>query len=96
MNGTESDERREIEVVQDGERVALRLIPEDGAVVSPPSGSPATERPTSRAGAATPTQAGQRNLEFLVVLTLEVEFGRLRLPRFAHTVRVPPLPPSFG
>ncbi|BGO89842.1 hypothetical protein NBRC10512_005611 [Rhodotorula toruloides] len=89
MNGTESDERREIEVVQDGERVALRLMPEDGAVVSPPSGSPATERPTSRAGAATPTQAGQRNLEFLVVLTLEVEFGRLRLPRFAHTITVP-------
>ncbi|BGP23043.1 hypothetical protein JCM10295v2_001936 [Rhodotorula toruloides] len=89
VSGVESGERREIEVVQDGERVALRLLPEEGAVYSPPSGSPATERPVLRAGAATPTQAEQRNLEFLVVLTLEVDFGKLRLPRFANTITVP-------
>ncbi|BGP30325.1 hypothetical protein JCM10296v2_002079 [Rhodotorula toruloides] len=89
MNGVESDERREIEVVQDGERVALRLLPGDGAVDSPPSGSPATERPASRAGAATPTQAGQRNLEFVVVLKIDIDAGRLRLPHFANTITVP-------
>lgn len=87
ISGADVEEKRDIEVVQDGERVALRVSPEPGAVDSPPTGLPATDQSASRAGTATPTQAGQRNLEYIVVVALELDFGKLKLPRFATTVR---------